>query len=55
MGGIANKKWEQRLLAEDKLTYDKAYKLLLSQEASKKEVKDLSKPKTDQVQQICPS
>ncbi len=40
--GIANEKWQQRLLAEDKLTYDKAYKLFLSLEASEKEVKDLS-------------
>ena len=38
---IANEKWQQRLLAEEKLTYEKPYKLLLSLEASEK-VKDLS-------------
>ena len=42
--GIANEKWQQRLLAEDGLTYAKAYKLLLSLEASEKEVKDLNTP-----------
>ena len=40
--GVANEKWQQRLLAEDNLTYEKAFKLLLSVEASEKEVKDLS-------------
>ena len=40
--GVAYEKWQQRLLAEDNLTYEKAFKLLLSVEASEKEVKDLS-------------
>ena len=40
--GIANEKWQQKLLAEENLTYEKAYKLLLSLEASAKEVKDIS-------------
>ena len=40
--GVANEKWQQQLLAEDNLTYDKAFKLLLSKEASKKEAKNLS-------------
>ncbi len=41
--GIANERWQQRLLAEADLTYAKAYKLLQSLEASEKEVKDLSR------------
>ena len=40
--GIAHEKWQQRLLAEDNLTYNKAYKMLLSLEASEREVKDIS-------------
>ena len=40
--GVANEKWQQRLLAEDNLTYEKAFKILLSVEASEEEVKDLS-------------
>ena len=40
--GIANEKWQQRLLSEEKLPYEKARKLLLSLEAAEKEVKDLS-------------
>ena len=36
--GIANEKWQQKLLAEEYLTYEKAYKLLLSLEAYEKEV-----------------
>ena len=40
--GIGDERWQQRLLAEDTLTYDKAMKLLLSLEAAEKEVKDLS-------------
>ena len=40
--GISNEKWQQRLLAEENLSYDKAFKLLLTLEASEKEVKDLS-------------
>ena len=39
---FAAKKWQQKLLAEENLTYEKAYKLLLSLEASEKEVKDIS-------------
>ena len=39
--GVANEKW-QRLLAEDNLTYGKAFKLLLSMEAPEKEAKNLS-------------
>ena len=35
--GVANEKWQQRLLAEDNFTYDKAFKLLLSMEVSEKE------------------
>lgn len=54
MCGIANEKW-QRLLAEDKLTYDKAYKLLLSLEASEKQVKDLAHPEATCVHQLHPS
>jgi hypothetical protein len=45
--GIANEKWQQRLLAEDNLTYDKAYKLLLSLE-------DLNNPETTDVCKIRP-
>ena len=53
--GIANEKWQQRLLAEDGLTYDKVYKLLLSLEASEKEVKDLtSKSEATNVYQLRP-
>ena len=41
--GIANDKWQQRLLAEGgDLPYDKAIKLLLALEAAEKEVKDLT-------------
>ena len=40
--GIANEKWQQRLLAEDGLSYDKAQKLLLSLEAAEKGIKDLA-------------
>jgi len=40
--GISNERWQQKLLAEKNLTYDKAYKLLLSLEASEKEVKDIT-------------
>ena len=41
--GIANDKWQQRLLVEgNDLPYDKAIKLLLALEAAEKEVKDLS-------------
>ena len=40
--GVVNEKWQQRLLAEDNLTYEKPFKLLLSVEASEKEVKYLS-------------
>ena len=54
MCGIVNEKW-QRLLAEDKLTYDKAYKLLLSLEASEKQVKDLARSEATCVHQLCPS
>ena len=39
---IANEKWQQRLLAEDGLSYDKAQKLLLSLEAAEKGIKDLA-------------
>ena len=51
--GIANEKWQQRLLAEDDLSYDKATKLL-SFEAAEKEMKDLvgdksEKPEVHQV------
>ncbi len=52
--GIANGKWQQRLLAEEGLTYDKAYKLLLSLEASEKEVKDLTIPDATAVHQLRP-
>ena len=51
--GVANEKWQQRLLVEESLTYDKAYKLLLGLEAS--QVKDLTKPEaTTAVHQIRP-
>ena len=48
--GIANEKWQQRLLAEDGLTYDKAQKLLLSLEAAEKGIKDLAGNSTKGVQ-----
>ena len=44
--GIANKKWQQRLLTEDDLSYDKATKLLLSFEAAE-EMKDLVGDKSE--------
>ena len=52
--GIANEKWQQRLLAEDDLSYDKATKLLLSFEAAEKEMKDLvgDKSKKLEVHQV---
>ena len=55
--GIANDKWKQRLLAEDpkKLNFDKAYSLLLSLEASEKQVKVLTQPEATQVHQLRPS
>ena len=40
--GIANEKWQQRLLAEEGLTYDTARKLLLALEAAERGLKDLS-------------
>ena len=40
--GVANEKWQQRLLAEEGLTYETTTKLLLSLEAAEKELKDLS-------------
>ena len=54
--GIANDKWKQRLLAEDpkKLNFDKAYSLLLSLEASEKQVKVLTQPEATQVHQLRP-
>ncbi len=54
--GIANERWQQKVLAEEDLTYEKAYKLLLSLEASEKEVKDFSSSSssnfTSQVHQL---
>lgn len=44
--GIADERWQKRLLAEEDLTYDKAVKLLLSMEAAESEVKDLTAHKT---------
>ena len=44
--GIANEKWQQCLLAEDDLSYDKATKLLLSFEAAE-EMKDLVRDKSE--------
>ena len=49
---IANEKWQQRQLTEDKFTYDKAFKLLLSLEASKKEAKDLTHSDTMSIHQV---
>lgn len=49
---IANEKWQQRLLTEDKLTYDKAFTLLLSLEASEKEAKDLTHSDTMSIHQV---
>ena len=40
--GVAHVKWQQRLLSEEGLTYDKALKLLLAMESAEKEAKDLS-------------
>ena len=40
--GIANEKWQQRLLAEDDLTYAKAQTTLLSLEAAEKGLKDIA-------------
>ena len=54
--GIVNEKWTQRLLAEEnKLTCDKAYSLLLSLEASEKQVKVLAQPGITPVHQLRPS
>ena len=44
--GIANSKWQNRLLAEDPMTYEKAHKLLLSLEAAEKGTKDIAGEKT---------
>ena len=54
--GIANNKWKQHLLAEDpkKLNFDKVYSLLLSLEASEKQVKVLTQPEATQVHQAPP-
>ena len=35
-------KWQQRLLSEDALTYDRTLKLLLAMEAAEKEARDIS-------------
>ena len=40
--GIANERWQQRLLAEDGLTFEKAEKLLLSMETAEKGFKDIA-------------
>ena len=40
--GIAHEKWQQRLLAEEGLTYDTSRKLLLALEAAEKGLKDLA-------------
>lgn len=40
--GIANAKWQQQLLSEDKLTYDKARSVLLSLEAAERETKEIN-------------
>lgn len=50
--GIANAKWQQRLLAEEGLTYETAYKLLLSLEAAEKHVKDLHAPSVEQLEKV---
>lgn len=44
--GIANEKWQQRLLAEEELTYDQARKQLLSLEAAEKGLRDLAGDKS---------
>ena len=51
--GIENEKWQQRLLAEDPMTYKKAHKLLLSLEAAEKGTKDIAGEKT--VHQVRPN
>ena len=40
--GVANVKWQQRLLSEEALTYDRTLKLLLAMEAAEKEARDIS-------------
>ena len=39
--GIAEQRWQKRLLSEEGLTYDKAMKILLSLESADQEVKDM--------------
>ncbi len=53
--GIANEKWQQRLLAEDSLMYNKAYKLLLGLKASEKQVKDLTTTEMKSIHQLRPA
>ena len=43
--GIADERWQKRLLSEDSLTYDNAVKILRALEAAEYEVKDLSTQK----------
>ena len=40
--GITNAKWQNCLLTEDPMTYEKAHKLLLSLEAAEKGMKDIA-------------
>ena len=44
--GIANEKWQQRLLAEEELMYDQARKQLLSLAAAEKGLRDLARDKS---------
>ena len=39
---LSNLKWQQRLLSDDALTYDKILKLLLTIEAAERQARDLS-------------
>jgi len=47
--GIANDSWQKRLLAEDKLTFDKAKKLLTALEAAEKGTRDLAPESNKQI------
>ena len=55
--GIANDSWQKRLLAEDKLTFDKAKKLLTALEAAEKGTRDLAPESNKQIHYLphsCP-
>ena len=50
--GVADERWQKRLLAEEKLTFDSALKIVLALEAADRQVKDLHIPSSTQVHQI---